>query len=214
MAITDLANESLFRYLHVLTGITWIGLLYFFNLVNLPLLKFPMRKPFDVDMSEKATASITLKTLFWFRWGAMLTFLFGLVLIYIKGTQFGSHAGYFIDNGPAGYLILLGVLLGTIMWFNVWFIIWPNQQVILGNNKKIAGGVSDDEKKRLTQENAPRVKNAVMASRFNTWASVPMLFGMVFGAHGAGSADWSAYQMPLLSLAVVLLLMVYFSNKK
>ncbi len=214
MAFTDLAYESLFRYLHILSGITWIGLLYFFNLVNLPLLKFPLKKPFDVAMGEKATANITLKTLFWFRWGAMFTFLFGLILIYIKGTQFGSHSGYFFDNGPAGYLILMGVLLGIVMWFNVWFIIWPNQQVILSNNKAIAAGASDADKAKMTAENGPRVKNAVMASRFNTWASVPMLFGMVFGAHGAGSSDWSSYMMPLAFLAVILLAMMYFSNKK
>ena len=222
MAITDVAYESLFRYLHILSGITWIGLLYFFNLVNLPLLKFPLKKPFDVDMGEKATANITLKTLFWFRWGAMFTFLFGLLLIYVKAQQgidageWGNHGGYFLENGPAGHLILLGVILGIIMWFNVWFIIWPNQQVILSNNKKIAGGVGDDEKARLTAENAPRVKNAVLASRFNTWASVPMLFGMVFGAHGgfARTAGWEAMRMPLLALAIVLLLMMYMSNKK
>ncbi len=215
MAFEDLASQTLFRYFHILSGVTWIGLLYFFNLVNLPLLKFPMKKPFDVNMSEKATANITLKTLFWFRWGAMFTFIFGLLLIESVRTGLGMSFGeYFFDNGPQGLLILLGVILGTIMWFNVWFIIWPNQQVILSNNKEIAAGVSDDKKAKLTADNAPRVKNAVMASRFNTWASVPMLFGMVFGAHGAGSQDWSAYQLPVVSLVVVLLVMVYFSNKK
>ncbi len=214
MAITGLEYETLFRYLHVLAGITWIGLLYFFNLVNLPLLKFPLKKPYDVDMAEKATANIALKTLFWFRWGAMATFLLGLILVYIMGEKHGDHMGYFTDNGPAGLLILLGVILGTIMWFNVWFIIWPNQQVILTNNKKIAAGVSDDEKQALTAENGPRLKNAVLASRFNTWASVPMLFGMVFGAHGAGFQNWGDLTVPLVALVIVMGLMVLLSNRK
>lgn len=222
MAFADPVNETLFRYLHILSGITWIGLLYFFNLVNLPLLKFPLKKPFDVDMGEKAPANIALKTLFWFRWGAMFTFLFGLLLVYIKAQQgidageWAGHAGYFLENGVAGHLILLGVILGTVMWFNVWFIIWPNQQVIMTNNKKTAAGVSDDEKSAMAAENGPRMKNAVLASRFNTWASIPMLFGMVFGAHGgfARTDGWDALRMPLLALAVILLLMVYLSNKK
>src|ERR1700745_2554979 len=96
------AYDALFRYFHILFGIAWIGLLYFFNFVNAPLLKIKLRQPYDVDMVERAT-------------------------------------------GP-------GLLLGIAMLFNVWFIIWPNQKVILRNNKKIAGGVGDDEKKALQAE--------------------------------------------------------------
>ncbi len=217
MALGD--YETLFRYLHILSGITWIGLLYFFNLVNAPLLKFPLKKPFDVEMGEKATANITLKTLFWFRWGAMFTFIFGLLLIGAKmefwADVTGSGMDYFLDNGAPGYLILLGVILGITMWFNVWFLIWPNQQKILTNNKKIAAGVSDDEKARLTAENGPAVKTAVTASRYNTWASVPMLFGMVFGAHGVATGnEWGDFAVPLVVLAALLLGMVYYSNRK
>ncbi len=215
MGLADPTYETLFRYFHILAGITWIGLLYFFNLVNLPLLKFDMKKPFDVDMAEKATANIALKTLWWFRYGALFTVLFGLILIEVRRMQFGSMGGYFFEQGPAGYLILLGVVLGLIMAYNVWFIIWPAQQVILGNNKKIADGASDEEKSKLQAENGPRLKNAVMASRFNTWASIPMLFGMVFGAHGAGiGSDWGAFMGPLAILGVVLVVMIIMSNRK
>src|ERR1041385_8855405 len=77
--VTD--NETIIRYLHVLSGIIWIGMLYFFNLVNLPLLKFQMKKPYDANMAEKVTAHITIKTLFWFRWGAASTVLFGIIWI-------------------------------------------------------------------------------------------------------------------------------------
>jgi len=214
VTVTELTYDALFRYFHILSGITWIGLLYFFNLVNLPLLKFDLKKPFTVDMAEKASAAITAKTLFWFRWGAMSTLVFGLALIEMKRRQYTDGlAGYFFDSGLPGYFILMGVVFGIIMWFNVWFIIWPAQQVILRNNKKIAGGVSDEEKQRLQAENAPRVKNAVTASRTNTWLSVPMLFGMVFGAHGReiSTKDWEPFYGPILVLLVVLLIMVFMS---
>ncbi len=205
-------NETLFRFFHILAGITWIGLLYFFNLVNLPLLKFNLKKPFDVDMTEKATANITLKTLFWFRWGAMFTFLFGLLLIGARAESMGGFGTYFFGNGFPGYAILVGVLFGTIMWFNVWFVIWPNQQKILSNNKAIAAGA--ENKDELTAANGPMVKTAVMASRTNTWLSVPMLFGMVFGAHGGQFSSFGAAVGPLIVLAVVLALMVLYSTQK
>ncbi len=203
--------ETLFRYFHILAGITWIGLLYFFNLVNLPLLKFNLKKPFDVDMSEKVTANIALKTLFWFRWGAMFTLVFGLVLYLAAAerSQLG-HMGFFFDNGFAGYAILLGMLLGIAMFANVWFVIWPAQQTILSNNKAIAAGAENAE--ALGAENAPLLKKAVMASRANTWMSVPMLFGMVFGAHGGG-LTWAGATGPLVVLAVVLALMVLYSRQ-
>lgn len=207
--LTD--NETLFRYFHILSGITWIGLLYFFNLVNLPLLKFDLKKPYSVDMGEKATANITLKTLFWFRYGALFTVIFGLLLMEVKRAQFGSMGDYFFNNGAPGYFILVGIVLALVMAVNVWFIIWPQQQVILANNKAIAEGAAN--KDELAADNGPRVKKAVMASRFNTWASIPMLFGMVFGAHGGG-ADIGTFSGPLIVLAVVLALMVLYSKQK
>ncbi len=206
--------DTMFRYFHILAGITWIGLLYFFNLVNLPLLKFDMKKPFTVDMAEKASLNITMKTLWWFRWGAAFTVLFGLLLMETQRQEHGSMAAWMFERGFAGYSILLGVLFGLVMAFNVWFIIWPAQQTILGNNKKIADGVSDDEKKAMTAENAPLVKKAVFASRMNTWLSIPMLFGMVFGAHGTEVALTDASALgPIAVLAAVLVAMVVMSKR-
>src|SRR5689334_2141694 len=86
--ITD--NDTVFRYLHILSGITWIGMLYFFNLVNLPLLKIQLKKPYDVNMAEKAAAPIIAKTLFFFRWGAAFTVLFGLILAYGHGDGYSQ----------------------------------------------------------------------------------------------------------------------------
>lgn len=213
--------ETLFRYFHVLAGITWIGLLYFFNLVNLPLLKFPMKKPFDIDMTEKASMHITLKTLFWFRWGAAFTLLFGLLLIGSKMEEFADSPGgpmdYFLASGFSGVMISMGVIFGIIMAYNVWFIIWPAQQTIMKNNKAIAEGA--DNKSDLQAENAPLAKKAVLASRTNTWLSVPMLFGMIFGAHGSKEAStWGedasgVSHMVYFAILVILLLVMYMYSK-
>ncbi len=207
--------DTLFRYFHVLAGITWIGLLYFFNLVNLPLLKFDLKKPFTVDMAEKASMHITLKTLFWFRYGALFTVIFGILLIGSQGEIYGMSE-YFTGRGFPGYMILMGVLFGLVMAYNVWFIIWPAQQKIMTNNKAIAEG---GDKDKLGAENAPLVKKAVFASRMNTWLSVPMLFGMIFGAHGSGTGftgpDANGVSNAIyLAILVVLLGVMYFMSTR
>lgn len=213
MAWTD--NESIFRFLHILSGIVWIGMLYFFNLVNLPLLKFPLAKPVAVKMEEKVNLHVATKTLFWFRWGAFFTLLFGVLLVFIKAPAAGGMRAYFLEQGMQGYAILMGILFALVMFFNVWFIIWPRQKKILANNAKLAGTVTDDEKARLTAENAPMVKTATLASRTNTWLSVPMLWGMVLGAHGyPGNGTVRDWVIPILILAAVLLMMVASSSSK
>ncbi len=212
MALAD--HETLYRYFHVLAGIIWIGLLYFFNLVNLPLLKFDLKKPFTVDMAEKASMHITLKTLFWFRWGAAFTFIFGLLLIGSKMETFAASTGnsmdYFFGNGFAGLMIAMGALFGTIMAYNVWFIIWPAQQTIMTNNKAIAGGAGNVSE--LQAQNAPLVKKAVFASRMNTWLSVPMLFGMIFGAHGSSEGLTAGSNLLYLGILAGLLIAMYLMS--
>lgn len=211
MALQD--YETVVRFLHILAGITWIGMLYFFNLVNLPLLKLQLKKPYDVNMGEKATPHIVLKTLFFFRWGALFTLLFGLLLLGARMERFPDAMDYFLDNGGLnGYAILVGILFGLVMFFNVWFVIWPRQQKILANNKAAGATTDEAEKKRLADLNAPLVKEATLASRTNTWLSVPMLWGMVFGAHGPGGDFGQAWYFPLAVLAAVLILMYSYSQ--
>jgi uncharacterized membrane protein len=216
MALSD--HDSVLRWLHILSGITWIGMLYFFNLVNLPLLKFQMKKPYEANMAEKATGPIVVKTLFWFRWGAFFTVLFGLLLLGSIAEQADVRgetlADYFLARGMSGYALAMGILFGLIMAFNVWFIIWPRQQKILANNKAIAASADDAEKKRLGDLNAPMVKEATMASRANTWLSIPMLWGMVTGAHnGTGGGETGAdFVMPLAVLAFVLIAAMLYSR--
>lgn len=211
MALAD--NVTLIRFLHVLSGIVWIGMLYFFNLVNLPLLKFSVKKPYEANMAEKASGHIIVKTLFWFRWGAAATVLFGLLLLYIHGPEYKQlmSSPNLVDRYPV-YAIMFGTVLALIMAFNVWFVIWPRQKKILANNKRIAAGVTDDEKKAMEAENAPLVKVATLASRTNTWLSIPMLWGMIFGAHGNTIQTADGWRYPIIFLVLLLLAMFAYSK--
>jgi uncharacterized membrane protein len=150
------------RYLHVLSGVMWIGLLWYFNFVQTPSMpKIP-------DEQKPAVGKVIAPTaLFWFRWAALATVVTGLLL--------ASMIGYI---GPAltlgkGYLAIgIGMWLALIMAFNVWFIIWPNQKKALG-----IVTVSAEEK-------AAAAKTAGMTSRINTMLSIPMLFCMVAQQNG------------------------------
>jgi uncharacterized membrane protein len=163
--------EVLSRYGHVLSGITWIGLLYFFNFVQTPA--FAEMSP---DARSEAQRKITWRALWWFRWAALLTFLFGVSIL---GVQSGDDAeAYF--SGQRGTAIITGMILGTTMFLNVWGVIWRNQKVIIGSAERVARGEEPDPRA------AELVKPAARASRANTLFSIPMLFFMVFAAHGLG----------------------------
>ena len=143
------------RWLHVLSGVMWIGLLWYFNFVQIP----SMPKIPD-DQKPAIGKVIAPEALFWFRWSALSTVVFGLVLAMMNG--------YLVDalvlSNP---LIGLGMWLGLIMAFNVWFVIWPNQQKALG-----MVAVEADAK-------AKAARTAMLFSRTNTMLSIPMLFAMV-----------------------------------
>ena len=169
----DIHTISLFllRWVHFLAGITWIGLLYFFNLVN-----GPFAKTMDADSKKKVVPQLMPRALWWFRWGAMLTLLSGYGYIIWK-IFIATNAGFFGTGGlftsTWGKWITIGGLLGTIMWFNVWFVIWPAQKKLITWTKK---GESPAEAAALT-------KRAFLASRMNSYLSVPMLFCMGAASH-------------------------------
>jgi uncharacterized membrane protein len=146
-----------FRYLHVLSGVMWIGLLWYFNFVQTPSMpKIP-------DEQKPAISKVIAPTaLFWFRWAALSTVVTGLILAWMNG-YIGRALG--IQEGARA--IGIGMWLGLIMAFNVWFIIWPNQKKALG-----IVTVSAEEKPK-----AARI--AGMTSRVNTLLSIPMLYCMV-----------------------------------
>ncbi|MEO5657606.1 MAG: urate hydroxylase PuuD [Nitrospiria bacterium] len=149
-----------FRWGHLLAGITWIGLLYYFNFVQVPFLK-----AVSADGKSEAFKHLVPRALAWFRYGALATWLFGAALL-------GPHLGdAFMLQGQYA-VIGMGAWLGTIMLLNVWGIIWPNQKRVLG-----LVPASADEKKRAA-------RMAFLASRTNTALSIPMLFFMAASGHG------------------------------
>ncbi len=156
-----------FRWLHIMSGVMWIGLLWYFNFVQTPTVpKIP------AELRPAIPRFIAPAALFWFRWGAMSTIVTGLILAYLSGYLLNAIRLGIGDHSPNYTAIGFGMWLGTIMWFNVWFIIWPNQKKVLG-----IVPADDDAKKR-----AARV--AGLASRVNTMLSIPMLYGMASASHG------------------------------
>jgi len=158
----------LVRWLHVISGVMWIGLLYYFNFVSTPT-----TPSIPAELRPALGKYITPAALFWFRWAAMSTIFFGIILAYMNGYLVQA---YTLDANegfinPKAISIGIGMWLGTIMWFNVWGIIWPNQQKALNIGNKYPD-LSAEAK-------AASAKTAGMFSRINTMLSIPMLFAMV-----------------------------------
>ena len=154
------------RWVHILAGIIWIGHLFFFNVVQ-----GAFEGKLDADTKKKVIPELRPRALFWFRWGAMITIISGLLII---GDKWSQTAPTFSGAGAGQTIwIIFGMTLGLIMWFNVWFIIWPHQQVII-NGIKTGSKAPDHD---------ARIRKAFLASRFNVYASAPMLLGMIFGSH-------------------------------
>jgi uncharacterized membrane protein len=165
-------NEfSLIIWIHVMAGITWIGLLYYFNFVQVPALAEAA-----ADESGPGGAGITKyvapRALWWFRWSAALTWLSGASYLWRLGIIGDAFMLGLNSGAPANaYIIGVGAWLGTIMLFNVWVLIWPNQKKILGMVEASAEQIGK----------ARRV--AFLASRANTLLSIPMLMSMVGYGH-------------------------------
>ena len=151
-----------FRYLHVLSGIMWIGLLWYLNFVQVP----SMPKIPD-EQKPAITKVIAPAVLFWFRWAALSTIITGLIVAYLNGYAHEALALGIGSGGGKNTTIGIGMWLGLIMAFNVWFIIWPNQ-------KKVLGIVEAPPEEKTTS-----AKKALIASRTNTLLSLPMLLCMV-----------------------------------
>jgi uncharacterized membrane protein len=151
-----------FRWLHVLSGIMWIGLLWYFNFVQIPSMpKIP-------DEHKPAIGKVIApEALFWFRWSAMATIVTGLIVAMLNGYLVSAITLGLTDGVPKHAAIGIGMWLGIIMWFNVWFVIWPNQ-------KKALGMVEVD-----ADTKAQSARTAMLFSRTNTLLSIPMLFAMV-----------------------------------
>jgi uncharacterized membrane protein len=154
------------RYLHIFAGILWIGLLYYFNFVQIPTMpKVP------AELKPGVSKYIAPAALFWFRYSALATVILGLLVAETQQGGYSQHALTFAD----GYRTIgTGMWLGIVMAANVWFVIWPNQ-------KRALGIVATDDARKASSASL-----AMMASRINLILSIPMLYCMVGQAHIAG----------------------------
>ena len=155
--------SAVFRYLHVISGVMWIGLLWYFNFVQIP------NMPNIPDEQKPAIGKVIAPAaLFWFRWAALSTIITGLIVAYLNGYVNQAMTLGLIGNAdPKSIIIGIGMWLGIIMAYNVWMVIWPNQKKALGMVE-----ASPDEK-------AKSARTAMLFSRTNTLLSIPMLLSMV-----------------------------------
>jgi uncharacterized membrane protein len=180
--VSDAGIQFLLRWIHFLAGITWIGLLYYFNFVQGPFFAEA-----DAATKSAATQKLVPRALWWFRWSAMLTFLSGLAVIGLRQVGWSD---------PWGRTILTGAAFGTAMFLNVWLVIWPNQKIVIANAVATAGG---------GQANAAALaaaRRAFLASR-PTWCSPDALLGrrpIRVQRGGGGGAPGRAVVIGLLEL--------------
>jgi uncharacterized membrane protein len=177
----------LLRWGHFIFGIAWIGMLWYFNFVQGPFFATA-----DAAVKTAATKGLVPKALWYFRWGAMGTFLTGWAIISLRMSQPGGAA---LFGTSWGATILVGAAMGTIMWANVWFVIWPRQKKVIAsaNGEKV--------------ENLPAVaRRAFLASRTNTLLSVPLLFFMGTASHLAIPVDPAKVGIWFAVVGVLLLL--------
>ena len=148
----------LLRWIHIFAGVIWIGLLYYFNFVQGEYFK-------EAEPAAKGDAIVKLvpRALWWFRWGAMFTFISGALLLGFYHLQ--------------GFGIVTGAVLGTLMFLNVWLVIWPNQKVVIASQTQVAAGGEADPNA------AGSLAKAALASRTNVLFSIPMLFFMASSRH-------------------------------
>jgi len=156
------------RWIHFMAGVTWIGMLYYFNFIQGAFLT-----EVDANVKNNVFAKLAPKALWWFRWGAMVTFLSGITMLAITGKELG---GDFLKTSY-GIYIYTGSLLGTIMFLNVWLVIWPNQKVIIASATSVlSGGAADPAA-------AACGPKALLASRTNVLFSLALLFFMGSARH-------------------------------
>ena len=156
--------SAVFRYLHVLSGIMWIGLLWYFNFVQIP------NMPNIPDEQKPAIGKVIAPAaLFWFRWAALSTIITGLIVSYLSAYMLEAMSFGLLTKGaaPKSIAIGIGMWLGIIMAYNVWMVIWPNQKKALGIIEA------------SSEEKAKSAKTAMLFSRTNTLLSIPMLLTMV-----------------------------------
>src|ERR671918_477845 len=182
------------QWIHFLAGITWIGILYYFNFVQTPFFA-ETEAPVRVGAVQK----LVPRALWWFRWGAMVTFLAGFLMYVMRMSEMGPGLFYSSSYGVA---ITVGGLIGTIMFLNVWLVICPKQQIVIASTNQVASGG------QALPAAAGAARRAALTSRTNTVFSIPMLFFMGAAAHypsliGPGGAHGVFWVLALIITAAV-----------
>jgi uncharacterized membrane protein len=162
-------TQFMLRWVHFLAGITWIGILYYFNFVQTPFFAET-----EAGVRTAAIQKLVPRALWWFRWGAMFTFLAGISIYLMRMSEMGGALFY---SSPYGVTITVGGLLGTLMFLNVWLVIWPNQQVVIASANQVASGG------QALPAAAGAGRRGALASRTNTVFSIPMLLYMGAASH-------------------------------
>ncbi|HEX5607194.1 MAG TPA: urate hydroxylase PuuD [Candidatus Binatia bacterium] len=162
-------TQFMLRWVHFLAGITWIGILYYFNFVQTPFFAET-----EAGVRTAAIQKLVPRALWWFRWGAMFTFLAGISIYLMRMSEMGAGLFY---SSPYGVTITVGGLLGTLMFLNVWLVIWPNQQVVIASANQVASGG------QALPAAAGAGRRGALASRTNTVLSIPMLLYMGAASH-------------------------------
>ncbi|MGH9155253.1 MAG: urate hydroxylase PuuD [Acidimicrobiales bacterium] len=171
---TQAGGEMLARWGHYLAGVTWIGLLYYFNFVQVPSFA-----ELDAASRTDAVAKLVPRALWWFRYGAVLTLLTGLMIL---GFQENLSGGRYFKTA-AGISISTGIVLALAMFMNVWMVIWPSQRIVVASAQRVAEGGEADPAA------AGAARRAFLASRTNTFLSIPMLWFMGVTSHLAFSYE-------------------------
>lgn len=180
--------EMFLRWVHYFAGVIWIGILYYFNFVQ-----GEWFKEADGGTKNNAISKLVPRALFWFRYGALFTFISGVAILGYKGHMLGSF------NNSWGLAIGIGATLGTIMFLNVWLIIWPNQKIVIQNAQNVLEG------KPAIAEAAACGAKAGLASRHNVLFSMPMLFFMGAASHLPISISESFNPMVLIAVIAIII---------
>ncbi len=157
------------RWIHFLSGVTWIGILYYFNFVQTPFFAET-----EAAVRTGAIQKLVPRALWWFRWGAMFTFLAGFLIYIMRMSEMGAGLFY---SSSYGVTITIGGLMGILMFLNVWLVIWPAQQIVIASTNQVASGG------QALPAAAGSARRAALASRTNTVFSIPMLLYMGAASH-------------------------------
>ena len=189
---TRTGAEMLSRWGHYMAGVTWIGLLYYFNFVQTPAFA-----GFEAGPRTEAISKLVPRALWWFRWGAAATLATGLLIVVSQPDQ-----GDYFDSAR-GVAISTGILMAVIMFLNVWLVIWPAQKKVIASAQRVAAGGEADP------EAAAAARRGAVASRTNTLFSIPMLFFMGAASHFAplyeNTKDNRGAYYGIMTLIVVLI---------